>query len=232
MAVDNGKSERQVTQPLGDAQLDLEGDGLGVVVLVGSQLGADVAKDDGSGEVAGSIEIDARQVSRQAEGRVALKLRGDRLQVGAQGQAAVHLLCGADVDGVLGGFKSTQLFPQFIGLVESTVADVLYAAVAGDARLAEVVGVAGVAVADARHVEAVGEGQLLVHALVEQRRVGQGQGGVVIAHGDQVAAQGGYPRRRREVEELIGVDAADLGRGEVESEGEEEKGRGQSMCDF
>ena len=60
-------------------------------------------------------------------------------------------------------------------------------------RLAEMMGVAGIAVADARYMETVAEGKLLVHAFIEQGRVGQREVGVVIANGDQVAAQGGHP---------------------------------------
>ena len=118
---------------------------------------------------------------------------GDGLEVGAQGQAVIHLLACPDVDGVFGGLEGAQLIAQLVGLVESTIADVLYAGVAGQARLAEMMGVAGIAVADARYMETVAEGKLLVHAFIEQGRVGQREVGVVIANGDQVAAQGGHP---------------------------------------
>jgi len=171
VAVDDRKAEGQVTQFLGDADLNLEGQWFGVAIAEIRQLPAHIAEYHSSHEVARGIEVGSGGVHSQAKGTVTLHLRGDHLEVGTYSQPFGHPLAGAEVDGVLGSLECTDLLPPIVGLGEVAVGDVLYAEVGRQPRAFQVVGVAGVAVADTRYVEAMVDRNLLVHALVQSRRI-------------------------------------------------------------
>lgn len=216
----HGKAQGHVLELVRYAGLHLKWNGFVRPTLdVRSQLDTHIFEYQGRGEKLIVGQVSAAQIEGQRGPAVVAGNGGiDEFEVGADA-VITHLAGAAHHKGQITCFESAGLVAVHIGRGLFAVIDKLKSGVEIADSL-EGAGIAGVTIGDAGEVIDEGKGGPVVHGIVEDGRVLEGEVVVVVDGGDIHPTQTRHPRLGREIQEVVHISSPDLGEGKSRQQGQ------------
>ena len=151
--------------------------------------------------------IGGRHIHGHADGRIAVDERSDDLQVGADCKVRIQRTSPAEDNGGIVGRRLARFRAELIGRRDFAVVGELQV----EREIADLVEMAGIGdetVVDAAEIIDIVNRQVIVNLGRNQRRIGQRQLDIGVAHRKEFGPQGRLPRRIRHIEEFERVAAA------------------------